>query len=165
MSDAFYEQVAVWSQVAASILFVVFLVYAWRRWITPAVVASQQRKNAELVEAQQRRDAEKEHVEEARRALDVAAQEALAIAARAAQDALRLSNRIVAEARAEGLRTVRNAEGELERERATARGQLRADLLERAMQIAREAAAQLDPATDRRLVDEAVAGAERGEAC
>ncbi len=54
------------------------------------------------------------------------------------------------------------AQGELERARAAAREQLRTDLVERAMEIARNAAGRLDDGTNRRLVGETVDTAERG---
>ncbi len=162
MNDSFYEHVAVWSQVVASALFIVALVYGWIRFLSPAVAKSAERKNAELLEAEQRRDAAKERVEVAQRDLERAAEDVRAITARANRDANELRARIISEAHAEGKRTVRNAEGELERSRAAAREQFRADLLERAMAIARDAASRLDDETNRRLVAEAVAGAERG---
>jgi hypothetical protein len=51
---------------------------------------------------------------------------------------------------------LRNADGELERGRAAARERLRDDLLQKAIAIARRAAADVDDTTNRRLVSEAV---------
>jgi len=164
MSDAAYEALAVWSQVVASVLFIGVMIYVWIRFIAPAVVASQARKNAELVEAEHRRDAARAQVEAAQRELDVADADARAIRARAQADATRLHEAMLTEAEAEGERLVRNAEGELERGRAEARERLRGELLEKAMQIARDAASRLDEATDRRLVADAVDVAEKGGA-
>jgi F0F1-type ATP synthase membrane subunit b/b' len=162
MSDAFYEGVAIWSQVVASLLFLAVLVYLWVRFIAPAVVASQLRKNAELFDAEKRRDEARDRASVAATEIANAEADAKAILARAQGDASRLHDRIVSEARAEGERLARNAGGELERSRAVARGELRAELLERALGIARERAATIDPATDRRLVDEALETAEAG---
>src|SRR5580704_11718982 len=48
MSDNFYAQLAIWSQIAGSIAFIAVLVWLWIKFLTPAVVASRDRKNAEL---------------------------------------------------------------------------------------------------------------------
>jgi len=160
VSDNFYEQLAVWSQIVASILFIAVLVYGWIRYIAPAVVKSQERKNAELLEAEQRRDEAKANLQTAQREALEADNDVRAIVERAAHDATDLRTRIVDEARAEGAWHIKNAEGELARSRATAREELRDELLEKAMAIARDAARKLDDATDRRLVDEAVPGAD-----
>jgi F0F1-type ATP synthase membrane subunit b/b' len=162
MSDAFYESVAVWSQIVASVLFIVALVVLWQRYIAPAVLASQARKNAELLEAEKRRDDARAAVEEAQAELTRADGDVRTIAQRAEADAARIRAKILADAQIEGERLLRGAEGELERARAGAREQFRADLLERAMQIAREAAVRVDDGTNRRLVGDTVESAERG---
>lgn len=163
MSDAAYEQLAVWSQVVASVLFIIVLAYIWMRFIAPAVIASQARKNAELGDAERRRDAARAQVETAQHEVMAAESDARSIRARAHGDATRIREAILGEAAAEGGRLVQNAQGELERGRAEARDRFRSELLERAMQIARDAASRLDDATDRRLVHEAVDVAERGD--
>ncbi len=162
MSDSAYEALATYSQVVASVLFIVALVVLWNKFLAPAVVASQERKNAELAESEARRDKARAEIEIATREVATAEADAKAIRARAAVDAAATRDRILAEARAEGERLVRNADGELERGRTAARDALRTDLLERAMQIARDASAHLDESTNRRLVGEAVDTAERG---
>jgi len=138
MTDDTYIKIAVWSQVVASILFVVVLVFLWRRYLTPAVV------------------------ETARATVAEAERDARSIDARAQSDARALRERIAASAAAEAERLVRNAEGELERSRAAAREALRADLVAKAVAIARHGAKNVDRTTDRRLIDEAVDTAERG---
>jgi F0F1-type ATP synthase membrane subunit b/b' len=162
VSDAFYEGVATWSQVVASILFIIVMVVLWVRLIAPAVVASQARKNAELADAEARRDAAREQIDAAQREVTVAEEQTRSIAARAQADAARITEKITNDAAHEGDRVVKNAEGELERSRAAARDSLRADLLEKAIAIARGSAANLDAATDKQLVDEAVATADKG---
>jgi F0F1-type ATP synthase membrane subunit b/b' len=148
-----YEQVALWSQVLGSVAFLVVLVYLFRRFVAPAVVASQARKNAELLEIEQRRDAAKAEVEVARRALVGAQDDVRAIGERARIDAEREGGRMIAEAKSEGERLVRNAEGELERGRAAARVALRDELLEKALAIARQSAPRrIDEKKDRELV-------------
>ena len=161
MSDAFYEGVAVWSQVVASILFIIVMMVLWVRLIAPAVLASQARKNAELADSEARRDAAREEIDAAQREVRAAEEQARSILARAQSDANRISEKIVNDANAEGARLVANAGGELERSRSVANDDLRASLLERAIAIARGAAAGLDSATDKRLVDETVATADR----
>lgn len=164
MSDAFYEKLATGSQIVASVLFLVVLVILWRKYIAPAVLASQARKNAELADSEARRDAARAEIDVARAEIAKAEEEARAIAARAQTDASRTREKILASARAEGERLTRNADGELDRARAAARDALRTELLEKAMQIAREASLHLDESTNRRLVGEAVDTAERGNA-
>ncbi len=164
MSDAFYEQLAIGSQVVASVLFLVVLVILWNRYVSPAVIASQTRKNTELAESEARRDAARAETEVARGEIARAEDDARTIRARGEADAKRTREAILAAANAEGERLVRNADGELDRGRAAARDRLRTDMLEKAMQIAREASLHLDEATNRRLVGEAVDSAERGNA-
>ncbi len=161
MNDAFYEALATWSQVAASAFFLIFLFVLWVRFIAPAVALSQQRKNAELAEAEQRRDAKAADLERACAEVAAADADIRAIRARAETDSKRLHAALLAAAQAEAERLVRNAEGELERARAAARDRLRVELLEAAMRIAREHARRLDEATDRRLIEGAIEGAER----
>jgi len=161
VNDAFYEQLATGSQIAASILFIIVLVYLWRRFLTPAVLASQARKNGELAEAEQRRDAAQDDIEVARREVALAEEDAGAITTRGQADAVRTRARIAAEAQAESARVVRNAEGELERGRYAARERLRADLIESAIAIARGAASGVDDSTNRRLVTETVDTVDR----
>ena len=86
MSDQTYEAVAVYSQVVASVLFIIALAYIWVRFVAPAVVASQARKNGELLESEARRDRARAEVEEAQAELDSADAD-LRIAARVAPDA------------------------------------------------------------------------------
>jgi len=161
VSDRFYEQLAIGSQVVASILFIIILVWLWFRFLSPAVAASQARKNAELLDSEKRRDDAKAEIEVARAEVDTAQGDARGITARAEADAARLHDRIVADAKADGERIVRNAEGELERGRAAAREQFRDELLERAVRIARRAAEHVDDATNRRLVGEAIETVDR----
>ena len=156
MSDSFYEQLAVGSQIVASILFIIVLVYLWRRFLAPAVLASQARKNAELLDAEQRRDAAKAEVGVAQGEAKVADDDVRAITQRGQTDAANTRERILREGRAESDRLLRNAEGELERARSAARERLRDDLLEKAIAIARRAAVEVDDATNRRLVSETV---------
>ena len=38
MSDQFYQQVAIWSQILGSVAFIVVLVVIWIRFVTPQVL-------------------------------------------------------------------------------------------------------------------------------
>jgi F-type H+-transporting ATPase subunit b len=162
MSDATYEAIAVWSQVVASMLFIAVLAYLWIRFIAPAVLTAQVHRNAQLADAEQRRDAARSEAEAAQKELAAAATDAAAIAARAQADATRLHEHLIAEARAEGERLVKNAGGELDRSRLAARSEFRDALIAKALEIARGASASLDPATERKLVEETVETADRG---
>jgi len=160
MNEAFYEHVALWSQVLGSVAFLAIVVWGWFRFVTPAVIAQRDQKNAELVEAERRRDAARAEVDAARRELESAAHDARAIRARAEHDAGRLRERIVTEAASEGDRLVRNAEGELSRGLMAARERLRDELLARALEIARESAINVGSETERRLVDDVISSLE-----
>jgi F-type H+-transporting ATPase subunit b len=162
VNDAFYESLATWSQVFGSLAFLAVLVYLFNRFVTPAVVASQERKNAELLEAERRRDGAREDVAAAQREREAADATAAGIGERARRDAQLERSRIVADATAEGERVVRNAQGELGRARGAARDRLREEILDKALQIARDSAAAVDDATNERLVAGVVAGIERG---
>jgi F0F1-type ATP synthase membrane subunit b/b' len=162
VSDATYEAIAAWSQIIGSILFMAALVWIWIKFIAPAVLASQARKNAELADAEARRDAALKDVEAAKADVASAATDAAAIAARAEGDATRLRERLVAEGRAEGERLIRNAGGELDRGRIAANDELRAELLDTALRIARGDAASLDAGTDKKLIAEVLDTADRG---
>jgi F0F1-type ATP synthase membrane subunit b/b' len=161
VNDAFYESLAIWSQVFGSIAFIIVLVWLFNRFVTPAVEASQERKNAELSEAERRRDAAREDVTVAQGEREAADATAAGIRERAKRDADREHARIVTEATGEGERVVRNAQGELGRARDAARDLLREEILDKALQIARDAATRVDDATNERLVAGVVAGIER----
>src|SRR5665213_2532780 len=95
-NNAFFEHVALWSQVAGAVAFLLAMVVIFRKSMVPAVVANQQARNAEIAEAETRRarmqgDAAKARVE-------------VATAARyAARDRLRVEfiEKALAKARAE----------------------------------------------------------------
>lgn len=162
MSSTFYEQLAIWSDVLSAVIFVVFLVWLWVKFITPAIVASRDRKNAELSEIERRRDAARAEVEAVRHELEAAAADVAAIRARAEHDVALLRERTLTEAKGEGERVVHNAEGELERSRLAARERLREELLARALDIARESAKQVGAETDRRLMSDVISSLEGG---
>ena len=164
MNDtALYEAIAVWSQVVGALVFIVVLVYLFARFVTPAIRGSQERKNAELAESERRRDEAKADLERARVEVAGADGDVAAIGERAQRDAVRERERLLAEAKAEGERVVRNAEGELARGRYAARARLRSELVEKAVAIAREAAARLDETADQRVIGGVLQAIEKRE--
>ncbi len=161
MNQAVYVALAEWSQVAASLLFIGLLVFIWMRFISPGIVRSQERKNAELADAERRRDEARADIGNARHEVTATDGEIRAITARGETDARHVHDRMLATATAEGRRLVSNAEGELERGRYAARERLREDLVAKALDIARGAATYINEGTNRRLIDEAVDAVDR----
>lgn len=155
------RQIAISSQVVSSVLFFCAILYLFGRYLKPAIERQQETKNAEIAENERRRDRAVELAAQAERELADADMAAAAIIERAARDALHERERIVSDATAEGERVVRNAQAELERGRYAARNRLRSELLERALDIARQTAgARVDGETDRKLIDDVVAAIE-----
>ena len=158
-----YEAIAIWSQVASSILFLVVLVWMFRKFIIPVVMTAQKNKNEEIARAEQRRDAAKVKLEELRATIGNADEDAEAIKQRAVAQAERELAAAVAEAKAAGERALHNAQGELDRARAAARETLRNEFVDKALVRAREEAAKrVTPAVNAQLVDRFVETLERG---
>ena len=157
-----YESIAVWSQVVGAVLFLILLVLGFRKFLLPAIASIEKAKNVEIAETESRRDKAKTDVSTARGELEAADVDADAIRARGRTDAQREHEKIVADATSEGERIVRNAEGELGRARGNAKEAFRAEMIERALQIARKAAdARIDAATNTQIVDATVTTLER----
>ncbi len=148
------REIALWSQVVSSVLFFFAVIYLFVRFVLPAIARQQEAKNAEIADNERRRDRATELAAQAERELTEADVAAASILERGARDALHERERIVAEATAEGERVVRNAQAELGRARYAARDRLRAELIERALDVARQtAASRIDGETDRTLID------------
>jgi len=162
MTDQQYTNLAIWSQILGAFAFLAVVVWLWVRFLTPAIVASRDRKNAELAQAERARDAAKEEIDVARHELAVASSDAQAIRSRGHGDAKTLQERILAEAIRDGERQVHNAEGQLQFGRAAARETLRLELIAKALDIARESASRLGDDVDRRLTGDVVESLERG---
>ena len=157
-----YEAISVWAQVIGAALFLILIVLGFRKYLLPAVVAAEKSKNAEIAETESRRDRAKTDVSTARGELEAADNDADSIRTRGRTDAQREQQKILAEAKSEGERTVRNADGELDRARGNAKEVFRAEMIERALQIARkDANARVDSATNAKLVDATVTTLER----
>jgi F-type H+-transporting ATPase subunit b len=151
---ALFEQIAKWSQIVSAILFFVFLVWAIRKFVLPAIDAATKARNAELAAAEKHRDSVKADVAKARAEVESADRDALAILARAQTDAAREREHILAEAKGDGEHAIRNAEGELGRARIAANASLRADFIDRALALARKQAGEkIDDAANLRLIN------------
>jgi F0F1-type ATP synthase membrane subunit b/b' len=136
----FYESLALWSEVLGAVAFLVVLVVGFMKYLTPAVAAATAARNAGLRDAEARRDKAKADVAAARAELETAEQDAISIRARGVEDASREREKIVAEATSSGEHAVHSAEGELDRARMAGSDALRADIVARALEIAREQA-------------------------
>jgi F0F1-type ATP synthase membrane subunit b/b' len=163
--DAFFETVALWSQVAGAIVFLVVLILLFRKYLIPAVVANEQARNAEIVDAEKRLARMRADAAKARVEVETADRDAAEILSRVERIAARDREHILADANAEGGRLVRNADGELERARLVARDRLRIEFIEKALVRARtEAPARVDAALNSELVKRTVDDLARGNA-
>jgi F0F1-type ATP synthase membrane subunit b/b' len=160
--NAFYIQVAIWSQVVSSALFMCVLAWLWFKFIQPAIMAAQERYNKQIAEAERHRDEAKAMLDLLRTQTDGAAHDAQLIRTRSEAQATREHDATVAEAREAGERAVRNAQGEFDRAVAAARVRLRVELLDKALDRARKEASQrVDSALNSQLVDRFVGSLER----
>jgi F-type H+-transporting ATPase subunit b len=158
-----YDAIAFWSQIAGFVLFAIFVVWGWSKWLTPAIAASQRASNERIALAERRRDEMQAALKLLDGEIEGARRDAEAMKVRVAERARLDGEQIIAEAKESGERTVRNAQGELGRAREAARADLREQLASRALEIARgEAASQLDAAGDARIVSEFIGLIERG---
>ena len=55
-SAQLYLNIAIWSQVISSIVFIAALVLMWVRFIMPVVLAAQERSNRQIADAERHRD-------------------------------------------------------------------------------------------------------------
>jgi F0F1-type ATP synthase membrane subunit b/b' len=164
-TNSFFEQVALWSQVAGAVAFLVVLVLLFRKYLVPAVIANQKARNAEIAEAEARRTRMLAEAAKARADIEDADRDAAEIARRCEVLATREHEHILAEAKAEGERLLHHAEGELERARYAARDRLRVELIEKALAKAREEApARVTGDLNEKLVETTVADVVRGQA-
>jgi F0F1-type ATP synthase membrane subunit b/b' len=163
MNDSqLYLQIAVWSQIVSSIVFIGVLAYMWNRWLMPVVFAAQERSNAQIAQAERHRDEVKGALEALRQEIETARHDAQLIEQRVNTRAAHEREQLVKEANEAGERVVADAARELERARAAARHRLRDEILERALQLARrEAAQRVGPATDARFVESFAGSLER----
>jgi F0F1-type ATP synthase membrane subunit b/b' len=163
MNDSqFYFEVAVWSQVASSVLFIGALAFVWFRWLLPLFLAAQDRSNRQIAEAERHRDEANAALETLRGEIDSARHDAELIAQRVGERADHEREALLKETTDAGDRALADAGRELERARAAARQQLRDQLVEAALRLARTDAAQrVGPASDARIVDRFLGSMER----
>lgn len=158
-----YEQIAVWSNIVCALLFYVVIAWMWVKFAQPAVIAAQDSANRRIAEAERHRDEAKASLEVLRGEIQGAERDAAAIRARSLEFASHEREAALAEARAAGERALKNAAGELDRARAAARETLRDELLEKALELAKnDAGKRIDPAINAKLLGEFVASVEKG---
>jgi F-type H+-transporting ATPase subunit b len=163
MSDAkLYLEIAIWSQVVSSFVFIGALVFIWFRWLLPVFLSAQDRSNRAIAEAERHRDEVKAALETLRSEIDSARHDAELIVQRADDHAQHERQSALDEVNDAGVRALENAGKEIDRARAAARARLRADLLGRALRVAREdAVRRIGPSLDERLIDTFVGSLER----
>jgi F0F1-type ATP synthase membrane subunit b/b' len=162
--NAFFETVALWSQVAGAVAFLVVLVLLFRKFLIPAVIANEQARNAEIVDAEKRLARMRADAAKARAEIETAERDAAEILGRVEHVAAREHEHALADANAEGERLLHNAEGELDRARLVARDRLRIEFIEKALAHARaEAPARVDDALNAALVRRTVEDLARGK--
>lgn len=163
-NNTFFVQVALWSQVAGSVAFLLVLIVMFRKYLIPAVVANQAARNAQLAEAEARRMRVQTEAAHARGEIEAADRDAAEIRSRVARVTERDRAHAIDEAKAEGERLVRNAQGELERARLAARDRLRIELIEKALAKARaQAAGRVSDDVNKALVGATVDDLTRGK--
>ena len=159
-----YEAIAQYSEIIGGFAFIIVTVLLFRKFVLPAVHAGEISRNADLVNAEGRREALRSQVVAARGEVEAASRDAIAIHTRAETDARHEHEQILADARREGLRLLQNANGELERGRIAGRDKLRIEFIEKALNRARELAAQeLSDDGDAKLVSKTFADVSAGK--
>jgi F0F1-type ATP synthase membrane subunit b/b' len=154
-----YVQIAVWSQVISSIVFIAVLVWMWFKWLLPVFLKAQEQSNRQIAEAERHRDEVKGALDALRSEITTAEHDADLIKQRASEQADHERQAALDEANDAGNRALRSAGSELERARAAAAHRLRDELLEKALRLAREEATQrVDATLNAKLVDRFIAG-------
>lgn len=156
-----YLQIAVWSQIVSSIVFLAVLIFMWYRWFLPVVLAAQERSNRQIADAERHRDQVKGALETLRAEIETARHDAQLIAARAASRAEHDRELVLKEAAEAGERALADASRELERARTAARYRLRDEMLARALELARDdAKSRIDPELDAAFIERFAASLE-----
>ncbi|HTU82014.1 MAG TPA: ATP synthase F0 subunit B [Candidatus Acidoferrales bacterium] len=162
MNPNFYVQAASWSQIIASVLFIGVLAWIWSKYIQPAILAAQERANKIIAEAERHRDEAKATLDLLQSEAEGARRDAELIKQRAVEQGRREHAATIAEAREAGERALKGAAGEFDRAIAAAKRQLRFEMLEKALDRARdEATRRIDASADARLVENFVTSMER----
>jgi F0F1-type ATP synthase membrane subunit b/b' len=162
MSDAQYLQIAVWSQIVSSVVFIGVLIFMWFRFFMPVVMAAQERSNKQIAAAERHRDEVKAALETLHREIETAHHDAELIETRAGARAEHERQATLQETTEAGERALDDARRELERALAAGRQRLRDELVERALRFARDEAKQrVGPALDTRFMDRFVGSLEQ----
>src|ERR1700676_2669513 len=120
-NNAFFVQVALWSQVAGSVAFLIVLILLFRKYLIPAVLANQAARNSQRAAAETRGKRMQPEASTPRAEIEAADRDAAEIRNRV-EHAIELDRaHALDEANAEGARLVRNAGAELSRARRAAR--------------------------------------------
>jgi F-type H+-transporting ATPase subunit b len=160
-----YDAVAFWSQIAGFILFALALVWAWSKWLAPAVSAAQKTGNDRIALAERHRDEMRGALESLRHEIEGAKLDGETMVARVKERAGHEHDAIVTEAKEAGERSIRAAAGELGRARAAARERLREEFAAKAIELAQKNAAErVDARTNSRLMQEFLESLDGGRA-
>lgn len=158
-----WAEIARWSVVASSIIFAVFIVWMFRKFIVPAIDAAQRAKNEEIALAERHLADAKERVVQLQTEVARADSDAAAIRRRGEEQGTVEYQATVRDARDAGERALRNAGGELDRARAAGREKFRTKLVDRALEVASTRATErVDGAVNQRLVEGFMHSLERG---
>jgi F0F1-type ATP synthase membrane subunit b/b' len=161
--DQLYLQIAVWSQVVSSVVFIAALVYMWFRFLLPVFLAAQERSNAQIAEAERHRDEVKAALQALQEEIESAQRDAGLIEQRAGEHADHERSAMLDDAKQAGERALADAGKELQRARAAARSRFRDEILGRALTLARQDAKQrAGPALDAVMVERFVNSVEHG---
>lgn len=158
-----YEAIAFWAQIFGFVAFVAFMVWAWGKWLTPAIAEAARQSNERIALAERHRDEMNAAVETLKAELEGARRDAQTAKERAADRAVYERDAILADAKEQGDRALKNAGGELDRLRVEARAKMREQLAERALEIARaQAQSRVGADTNRSLIESFVHSLEHG---
>jgi F-type H+-transporting ATPase subunit delta len=116
-----YLNIAIWSQVLSSIVFIGVLVFVWYRWLLPLLMAAQDRSNRQIAEAERHRDEAKAALQTLREDIEGAHHDAKLIEQRVNDRSDHERQALLQETAEAGERALAEAGRELERARAAAR--------------------------------------------
>jgi F-type H+-transporting ATPase subunit b len=151
------EALAQYSQWVGALVFLIVLIWGFRKFLLPALSTYEQNKNAEIADTEARREKMKADVSAARGEVETASRDAQVMEERAVSDAATERAQIIEAAHEDAARIIRNAEGELGRARLAARAELREELVSKALAAARRtAAARVDTKVNAKLVGDAI---------
>ena len=147
------------------VVFVIALVFVWRKAVAGQLESQQERQNKEIEDAKLALVEAQAAIENARAALEAAGSDSKRMVEFGSAQADRLVTDSKAEAEQHAARVMAHANGELERERYRVRRELLEDTVERAHERARKIVAdELDANRQRALVEQLLTDLERSHA-